>query len=125
MHTEAIETRVIGLAMICLDAQLDNLKGPPNVHILHGKVLQGATIVPILVLAEQHGILILLMVETLQETMIYIKISIVMNQLWRTHPNCEVARRRVDASRGRQALGDVLQRKARHIDHGVKLQHCV
>lgn len=125
MHTEAIETRVIGLAMIRLDAQLDNLKGPPNVHILHGKVLQGATIVPILVLTEQHRILILLMVETLQETKIYIKISIVQNHLRKTHPNCEVARRRVDASRRRQALGDVLQRKARHIDHGVELQHCV
>lgn len=81
MHAEAIETRVIGLAVICLDAQLDNLEGPLNVHILHGKVLQGATIVPILVLTEQHGILILLMVETLQENKMYIKISIVKNQL--------------------------------------------
>lgn len=42
-----------------------------------------------------------------------------------TYPNCKVARRRVDASRGRQTLGDVLQRKARDVDHGVELQHCV
>lgn len=68
MHTEAIETRVIGLAVIRLDAQLDNLKGPLDVHILHGKVLQCAAIVPILVLTEQHRILILLVVETLRKT---------------------------------------------------------
>lgn len=67
MHTEAVETRVIGLAVIRLDAQLDNLKGPFDVHILHGKVLQCSTIVPILILTEQHGILILLVVETLQQ----------------------------------------------------------
>lgn len=67
MHTEAIETRVIGLAVIRLDAQLDNLKGPLDVHILHGKVLQCSAIVPILVLTEQHRILILLVVETLEQ----------------------------------------------------------
>lgn len=67
MHAEAIETRVVGLAVIRLDAQLDNLEGPLDVHILHGKVLQCAAIVPILVLPEQHRILILLVVETLQQ----------------------------------------------------------
>lgn len=67
MNAEAIETRVIGLAVIRLDAQLDNLKGPLDVHILHGKVLQCAAIVPILVLTEQHRILILLVVETLEQ----------------------------------------------------------
>lgn len=67
MNAEAIETRVIGLAVIRLDAQLDNLKGPLDVHILHGKVLQCAAIIPILVLTEQHRILILLVVETLEQ----------------------------------------------------------
>lgn len=67
MHTEAIETRIIGLAVIRLDAQLDNLKGPLDVHILHGKVLQCSAIVSILILTEQHRILILLVVETLQQ----------------------------------------------------------
>lgn len=67
MNAEAIETRVIGLAVIRLYAQLDNLKGPFDVHILHGKVLQCAAIVLILVFTEQHRILILLVVETLRE----------------------------------------------------------
>lgn len=67
MNAEAIETRVIGLAVIRLDAQLDNLKGPLDVHILHGKVLQCTAIVLILVFTEQHWILILLVVETLRE----------------------------------------------------------
>lgn len=67
MHSEAIETRVIGLTVIRLDAQLDNLEGPLDVHILHGKVLQCSAIVLILVLTEQHWILILLVVETLEQ----------------------------------------------------------
>lgn len=67
MNAEAIETRVIGLAVIRLDAQLDNLKGPLDVHILHGKVLQCSAIVLILVFTKQHWILILLVVETLEQ----------------------------------------------------------
>ena len=65
MHTESIQTRVIRLAVIRLDAQLDNLVGPFDVHVLYDKVLQGRIVILILILTKEHRFLIFFMVESL------------------------------------------------------------
>jgi len=51
--------------MIRLDAQLDNIVGPFDVHILYDKVLKRRIIILILILTKQHRFLILFMVKTL------------------------------------------------------------
>jgi len=53
------------MAMVRLDPQFDDLVRPFDVQVLNGKVLEGSTIVLKLVIAEQYGFLVLLLLQAL------------------------------------------------------------
>lgn len=65
MHAKPVEACIGGMAMVRLDPQFDDLVRPFDVQVLNGKVLEGSTIVLKLVIAEQYGFLVLLLLQAL------------------------------------------------------------